>query len=65
MKVVEMGKKWIIRNADEYLKAIDELEGSEFLANMTENFRQYQTDKAEIRRQMMEIKKQAIALGIA
>ena len=65
MKVVEFGKKWIVRNADEYLKAIEELEGSEFLTDMTENFYQYRTEKAEINRQRADLHRQAVALGIA
>lgn len=64
MGIVQMGKKWVIKTAEDYEKALEVLDGNEFCANMSDDFSCYRREIAEIDKQRYDVKKQATALGI-
>lgn len=64
MSLVEMGKKWIIKTAEDYEKALKVLDGNDFCAEMSDDFGVWQKEKAEIAKQRADVKAQAVALGI-
>ena len=64
MGIVQMGKQWVIKTAEDYEKALEVLDDNEFCANMSDDFSCYRREIAEIDKQRYDVKKQAIALGI-
>ena len=64
MGIVQMGKQWVIKTAEDYEKALEVLDDNEFCANMSDDFSCYRREIAEIDKQRYDVKKQATALGI-
>lgn len=64
MDLVRMGRKWIIKNAEDYEKALEILDGNEFCANMADDGFSWRRELDEISRQRADVKAQAVALGI-
>lgn len=64
MAPVKMGKTWEIATKADYDKAMETLEGNEFIAEMSDDFYYWKTEKAEVARQRAEVIAQAKAKGI-
>jgi hypothetical protein len=64
MGIVKIGRKWIIKTAEDYEKALEILDGNDFIADMGEGLDQWRREKDEIARQRADVKRQAVALGI-
>ena len=59
MSMVQMGKKWEITTIEEYNKAMEILDGNEFIARMSDDYGMEKRECAEIDRQRADIEKQA------
>ena len=64
MSIVKFGRQWVIKTAEDYEKALQILEGNDFIAEMGEGLDQWRREKAEIARQRADVTRQAEALGI-
>lgn len=64
MDVVKFGRKWEINSKEDYDLAMKTLAGNEFVANMSDDFRCYQTERAEVQAQRVDVIRQARAKGI-
>jgi len=56
--------KWVINTKEEYEAAMKELEGKRFLAEMSDDFRCWQSETDWIRREMYEVQRQAREKGL-
>lgn len=65
MTMVVKGKQWEINTLEEYTTAMEILDGNEFIANMSDDWRQAENELREIERQRREVQKQAKEKGIA
>ena len=57
--MLEFGKVWKVDTVDEFRQAMDELDMYEFYADMSDDYRRAEYEKAEIRRQRRELYNQA------
>lgn len=64
MKMVTFGKVWEINNKADYETAMEALERADFYAEMSDDFRAWEREKAEVARQMEDVKRQAMEKGI-
>lgn len=64
MSMVQMGKKWEITTIEEYNKAMEVLDGNEFIARMSDDYEMEKRECAEIDRQRADVTKQAKEKGI-
>ena len=59
LSMVEYGKVWVINTREEYEHALEVLEGNTFCADMSDDIMRSIMEKAEIRRQLEAVMKQA------
>lgn len=64
MSIVKSGRKWDIQTREDYDKAMAILKDNDFCAEMSDDFSVWQREKAEVARQMAEVKAQAKEKGI-
>ena len=64
MAGVIFDRKWEINTDDDFLKAIEILDGDEFIANMSDSYARTAAEVAEVNRQRKEVILQAMAKGI-
>lgn len=64
MSKVKFGRKWIIRTKEEYDSAMAELDGNEFIAEMSDDFSYWRSEKDEVVRQRADVIAQARANGL-
>lgn len=64
MSMVQIGKKWEITTIEEYNKAMEILDGNEFVAMMSDDYGMEKRERAEIERQRADVTKQAKEKGI-
>lgn len=64
MDMVKMGRKWEINTKEDYEKAMETLDGNEFIANMSDDFYYWKKEKDEVARQRREVIAQAKEKGI-
>ena len=64
MSMVKMGKTWEITTIEEYNKAMEILDGNEFVAMMSDDYGMEKRERAEIERQRVDVTKQAKEKGI-
>ena len=64
MSMVKMGRTWEITTIEEYNKAMEILDGNEFIARMSDDYGREKRERAEIDRQRADIEKQAKEKGI-
>lgn len=64
MDRVDFNKKWDIKTKEDYDKAMEILDGNDFIAEMSDDFRYWQSEKAEVARQRRVVKEMAIKAGI-
>jgi len=57
--MLEFGKVWKVDTIDEFMKATNALDTYEFYADMSDDYRRAEREKAEIRRQRRELYSQA------
>ena len=62
--MVEYGRKWEIKTAEDYRLAVETLENDEWIAMMGEGVEMFRREMAEIRRQRADIDTQARKQGI-
>ena len=64
MQRVDYKKEWEINTKEDYENAMKTLDENEFIAEMSDDFRYWQSEKEEVRRQRYIVIKQAIEKGI-
>ena len=64
MSIVKSGREWDIQTREDYDKAMAILKDNDFCAEMSDDFSVWQREKAEVARQMAEVKAQAKEKGI-
>ena len=64
MNRVVNGRKWEINTLEDYEKAMEELDGNEFIAEMSDCFHIWQSEKAEVAAQRAQVIAQAKEKGI-
>lgn len=64
MEMVKMGRKWEINTKEDYDKAMEILDGNEFIAEMSDDFTYWKREKAEVARQRADVTAQAKVKGI-
>lgn len=64
MNRVVNGRKWEINTLEDYEKAMEELDGNEFIAEMSDDFSYWQSEKAEVAAQRAQVICQAKEKGI-
>lgn len=64
MDIVKFNKVWDVNTEEEVEQALQELEDSEFVANMSDDYSQTRREVAEIERQRRQIIRQAKEKGI-
>ena len=64
MDTVIFNRKWEINTGDDFVKAIEILDGNEFIANMCDSYQRTLAEVAEVDRQRKEVITQAMAKGI-
>ena len=63
-ELVRMGRIWEINTKEDYEEAMKRLDGSEFCAEMSDDFERWRKEKAEIESQRSQIRQQAIEKGL-
>ena len=56
--------KWVINTKEEYEAAMKELEGKKVLAEMSDDFRCWQSETDWVQREMYEVQRQAREKGL-
>lgn len=64
MDIVKFNRVWDVNTEEEVEQALQELEDSEFVANMSDDYSQTRCEVAEIERQRQQIIRQAKEKGI-
>lgn len=64
MDIVKFNKVWDVNTEEEVEQALQELEDSEFVANMSDDYSRTRQEIAEIERQRAQILRQAKEKGI-
>ena len=64
MNRVVNGRKLEINTLEDYEKAMEELDGNEFIAEMSDDFIYWQSEKAEVAAQRAQVIAQAKEKGI-
>ena len=64
MTRVIFGRIWEIKTVEDYKNAIDILEGNLFIASMSDDYNWYRAETDEAEKQLRDVKRQAVALGI-
>lgn len=64
MDIVKFNKVWDVNTEEEVEQALQELEDSEFVANMSDDYLQTRREVAEIERQRRQLIQQAKEKGI-
>lgn len=64
MTRVIFGRIWEIKSVEDYNNAIDVLEGNLFIASMSDDYTWYRSETDEAEKQLRDVKRQAVALGI-
>jgi len=64
MDRVTYGKQWEINSREDYDKAMEILDGNEFIADMSDDFSCWQKENDEVINQRHQVRRQAIAKGI-
>lgn len=64
MSIVQSGRKWQINTKEDFVRAMAILKDNDFCAEMSDDFSVWQREKAEVARQMAEVKAQAKEKGI-
>lgn len=64
MNRVVNGRKWEINTLEDYENAMEELDGNEFIAEMSDDFSYWQSEKAEVAAQRAQVISQAKEKGI-
>ena len=62
--MIVYGRKWEIKTREDYVKAMDALRYDAFCAEMSDSYAITCAEKAEIRKQMNEVTRQAQEAGI-
>ena len=55
MDRVKMGRKWEINSREDYEAAMKELDDSEFVAEMSDDFGYWRSEKAEVEKQRAQV----------
>ena len=64
MTRVIFGRIWEIKTVEDYQNAVDNLEGNLFIASMSDDYNWYRAETDEAEKQLRDVKRQAVALGI-
>ena len=64
MNRVDPNNDWVINTKEDYDRAMEVLDGNEFIAEMSDDFSYWKSEKAEVERQRAIVRKQAIEKGI-
>jgi hypothetical protein len=64
MDVVKFDRKWEINTQEDLKKALETLDGNEFIAEMSDDFRCWSSEKAEVKRQRADVIRQAKEKGL-
>lgn len=64
MNRVVNGRKWEINTIEDYEKAMEELDGNDFIAEMSDDFSYWKSEKAEVAAQRSQVIAQAKEKGI-
>lgn len=64
MTRVIFGRIWEIKTVEDYNNAVDILEGNLFIASMSDDYNWYRAETDEAEKQLRDVKRQAVALGI-
>lgn len=64
MTRVEFGRVWEINTVEDFNKAMETLEDNKFIANMSDDFRCWAREMAEVDKQMSAVKRMAREKGI-
>lgn len=64
MTRVIFGRIWEIKTVEDYKNAVDTLEGNLFIASMSDDYNWYRAETDEAEKQLRDVKRQAVALGI-
>ena len=64
MDCVKFGRKWEINSKEDYDLAMKTLSENEFIAEMSDDFRAWQSEKDEVRAQRADVIRQAKEKGI-
>lgn len=64
MTRVIFGRIWEIKTVEDYKNAVDVLEGNLFIASMSDDYNWYRAETDEAEKQLRDVKRQAVALGI-
>ena len=62
--MVKFGRKWEINTLEDYEKAMETLREDEFIAEMSDDFGYWQSEKAEVASQRAQVTAQAKEKGI-
>lgn len=64
MKGVQFNRVWEINSKADYDEAMRNLNEAEYIAEMSDDFRYWRSEKDEVARQRCQVRKQAIEKGI-
>ena len=64
MERVKYGRKWEINGKADYVNAMQTLDENEFIAEMSDDFTYWKSEKEEVRLQRASVRRQAIEKGI-
>ena len=64
MDCVKFGRVWEINSLEDYQKAMEILEGNDFIAEMSDDFGVWQREKDEVRSQKESVIRQAKEKGL-
>ena len=64
MKGVQFNRKWEINSKEDYDEAMKILDENEFIAEMSDDFMYWRSEKDDVARQRCQVRKQAIEKGI-
>lgn len=64
MDVVKFDRKWEINTQEDLEKALETLDGNEFIANMSDDYSRTRSEVAEVDRQRADVIRQAKEKGL-
>lgn len=64
MNRVVNDRKWVINTREDYENAMKELDGNDFIAEMSDDFSYWRSEKAEVAKQRAQVIAQAKEKGI-
>lgn len=64
MELVKKGRTWEINSKEDYVNAMRKLDENEFVAEMSDDFTYWKSEKEEVRLQRAVVRRQAIEKGI-